>query len=446
MRMVKIDNTEITILQDEDIARYIKRIYASNEMRTLSKTGKSFDNVKHDSSLLAEFLVQYAISTGDLSSLSISKISKKFLERQEDFVKLTKSQCDIKTGKKAKQILFEDIVLPEVTNTWAKRLDIKEPYKIKDLMQIAQVAGLQSNNNVFHTHSFNSAILDEVEENGLNISKELFKEELKAFAPIGNQPYKTGVLNTCELSNASFSYASIVPERVKNILSGNSGAKEGQGEDETTKEFLTRCVKSNLDENTGLSSSQKNKMLSDSEKIIDFYYGHQSASIAIIKQNEQITTKKPNAENMLVGALSAFKSKPITSRMYMKLPLEYRQKLNGVLLNKNRTEAINDLDTIINQIRGQNPEYEGIVDNILSYIFGDAFCRVSLNNFMQSFGDGYDIEEGKIDRDKFAIATYQDPAKMFSYYKSAEHKAQTKGQPHQYIKNAQHIVDGQNEI
>ena len=106
MRMVKIDNTEITILQDEDIARYIKRIYASNEMRTLSKTGKSFDNVKHDSSLLAEFLVQYAISTGDLSSLSISKISKKFLERQEDFVKLTKSQCDIKTGKKAKQILF----------------------------------------------------------------------------------------------------------------------------------------------------------------------------------------------------------------------------------------------------------------------------------------------------------------------------------------------------
>ena len=93
MRIVNINGVDITFLQDEDIARYIKRIYASAEMRSFAQSGKSFDGVKGDTSMLAEFLVQYAISTGDLSGTSISKISKNFINRQADLKKLIMSNA-----------------------------------------------------------------------------------------------------------------------------------------------------------------------------------------------------------------------------------------------------------------------------------------------------------------------------------------------------------------
>ena len=32
---------------------------------------------------------------------------------------------------------------------------------------------------------------------------------------------------------------------------------------------------------------------------------------------------------------------------------------------------------------------------------------------MQSFGDGYVVEDGKLPRESFAIASYEDPVKMY---------------------------------
>lgn len=419
MRTVKIDDINITLLQDEDIARYIKRIYASPEIKTLIQTGKSFDSVKNDSSMLAEFLVQYAIATGDLSSSSISKITKQFLSRQDDYIKLLRSQCDLNTGKSAKQILFEDIVMPTVIDRWEKELKLEHPLKLQDLSKVLSVVKLQSRNNVFHTHSFNSAILQEVEENGLDISKEFFKEELKQFQPIGNQPYKTGVLNTCELSSASFSYASVVPERVKNILSSDL-LDERQQKNESVQQYLSRCVDKKLARLESLPEDEKKKLKLSSDKIIDFYYGHQSASIAVIKQTREVERSIPNLDNNIINAIGIYKTKPITSRMFFKLPKEQKMQINDIIKNPNAEDALKKIDEVLLQIKKEHPELEGDVDNLISYIFGSAFCGSALNNFLQSMGDGYDIEGGKIARDKFAIATYQDPAKMFSYYKSLQ--------------------------
>ena len=441
MRKVNINNSVITLLENEDIASYIESIYLSQEMVELSKQGKSFKGVKQDSSILAEFLVRYAIATGDLSSESISKISKKFLERQEDFAKLTLSKCNIKTGKAAKQILFEDVVIPEIVDVWAKKVGIKEPYKLKDQSKIASMVALQSQNNEFRTHSFNSAILEDVEKNGLDISKELFKDELQAFMPVGTQAYKSGVLNTCELSEASFGYASIVPERVKNIL---SSGHDDQQVDETRHEYLTRCIDENL-ANSNLSPLQKSKLKADSKKIIDFYYGHESASIAIIRQNNKINSTFRNCNPNMVSALSDFIRFPATQKMFNNLPADYRQKIKGLLTGRDANDAIKQLDMIFEEIRQNNPECGQIINNITSYVAGSVFCSKALNNFLQSTGTGFNIEGGRIDRNKFAIATYQDPAKMFSFYKSTQHKIQTKGPTHPYI-HTQNCHDSQSEF
>lgn len=443
MRIFRINNTNITILKNEDIAGYIKKIYASEEMRKITTDGKSFDNVKNNSSMLSQFLVQYAISTGDLGAKSITNISKKFLQRNEDYIKLLNSNCEDKTGKSPKQVLFEDIVVPEITNYWSQKMGMREPLKISDLSKIASIVGLQCKNNKFRTHSFNTAILQEVEENGLDISKELFKDELKALMPIGNQPFKTGVLNTCELSDVSFGYASVVPERVKNILSDGSHKK--QEIDETTKEYLTRCVDENLGKSPNLSFNQKEKIKKDSEKIIDFYYGHQSASIAVIKQNESIEANLPNYNINIAQSIGTYRTKPTTSRMFYKFPKEYKEELIEISKMRDSREIIAQLDDVINRFRLTNPEQEDSINDLISYAFGDAICRNALNNFLYINGNGYDIEGGKIDRSEFAIATYQDPAKMFSYYKSMQKKLQTNGPTRPYIKNIQQVLDSQSE-
>ena len=61
-----------------------------------------------------------------------------------------------------------------------------------------------------------------LKKEGLDISKEKFKEEYAILRNVGLfQPYQTGNLLFCELSKASFGYAQYAPERLIYSLGGN---------------------------------------------------------------------------------------------------------------------------------------------------------------------------------------------------------------------------------
>ena len=421
MQKININGNEITSLSHEDMADYIKRVYDAKEMKSLSQNGKSFDQIKQHSSMLAEFLVQYAIATGDLSDESISRIASNYLTNFGDYISFMRNNCTTETGKSAKHLFFEEVVMPELITTWADKLNIQKPISVVNLSKIASVIATQSQNNAFRTHSFNSAILPSVEENGLDISREMFKEDLKQFTPVGNQVYKTGALNTCELSQASFTYATIVPERVRNIMSGNCNRQ--QQEDETLAEHLSECVSSSLENNPNLTVDEKRKLKNDSEKIIQFYYGHTSASIAVIKQERKPVAAPANCDVSIMYALSTFLRCPQSRKISPKPSIEFKRQLEALAKEIKSQDILERLDTLLNETRQTSPETENFIQSLKKYIFGDCLCRQSLSHLLHSTADGFDIEGGKINRADFAIATYDDPAKVFSYERSQARKS-----------------------
>ena len=366
--------------------------------------------------MLAEFLVQYAISTGDICEDSIIRISKNFIDKMSTYDHLQQSKVEDKTGKSSKEVLFENIVMPEIIQKWGTKLNLNRQLSLKDFSQILSAVSLQSQNNEFRTHSFNSAILPYVEQNGLDISRELFKEELEDFATVGCQPFKTGVLNTCELSQSTFGYASIVPERIRNTFTFGDLHLSKQ-ENETLASYLKRNVDVKLEKNNILDDSRKLEMRTNAYKIIDFYYGHTLASVAVIKEKKALITQPLESRNSMLSALSTFLNKPETQKIFMKLTQSCREQL--ITLSRSRDpHAIEKLDEVFDNARTESLEQEQIIQQIKSFICGYALCRRGLNNFTQSLGTGYDVAGGKIDRSQFAIATYDDPYKLHSLYKS----------------------------
>ena len=67
-----------------------------------------------------------------------------------------------------------------------------------------------------------------------------------------------------------------------------------------------------------------------------------------------------------------------------------------------------------------------IISNTIIYIILIAMSIVWLLPIawlvLQSFGDGYVIDGGKLSRDRFAIATYEDPVKNYPLNRVKENK------------------------
>lgn len=67
---------------------------------------------------------------------------------------------------------------------------------LEDRVKIQEYVYIRNRNNSFYTHCFPGALLEEVSTNGLDISRELFKDEYKILATCFETPYKTGELNS----------------------------------------------------------------------------------------------------------------------------------------------------------------------------------------------------------------------------------------------------------
>lgn len=415
MGSVQIKNKKITLLSNEDMAGFIHRMYRTIDVKSIMRLSRSAADVRVYTAELSEFLVQYAISTGDISNNAICKISQKFIQNIQRHDELN-SNVQYNMGRMAKEILFEEIVMPEIIQYWGDKLQLNHKLSLKDVAQIIDAVYLQSKNNVFHTHSFNYAILPEVKQYGLDISREKFKPELLRFAPAGRQVYQTGVLNTCELSDTTFGYASIVPERVKNTF-WEPGIEQRDGE--KLSDYLMRCVDHKL-ANLDATYSEKCIMKNDAYKIIDFYYGHTKASIAVIRQDKGIVEKDVNVAEWMASAIFSFVHYPHTNEIFSTLSKGNREQIKGI--KGTEPDALELLEKALNDAGREGDKQKMAVSKIKEYLCGYCMCRYALNNFTRSMGDGYVIREGKIDRSKFAIATYEDPYKLYPFYKSRENK------------------------
>ena len=406
MEKIKACDYLITKFSKEDIASFIEMIYKNEMFTKYIESISNFDKAKSVSARLAEFILQYTISTGKLDDQTINEIVSRFKEHYDDVCK----NHDYKNSKTSiKEELFQETVEPLIFDQLCKELGFTIPLSMSDSIKVLKVIKLSSHNNKFLTHSFNSAFLDDYLKNGIKLNN-VFSNEVSNYIKLsgGNQPYKMGVLCTIELSESSFSYADIVPESIRNIYS-NGKIKDG----ESMQEYLLRSVQTKVGD-LKCSDGEKVKIIADSEKVIDFYYGHNSNSIAVIDNNNGIISNDDiqyfTIINSMLNFIYEYKRK---TNKEERIDDEKIKNLETLLRSEIRNaseDSVKRIDLLLEEIRGIKSG-DKFVKEIKSYAICNYTCTSCLCNFEQSFGDGYEVEGGFLPRDKFAVATYESPVK-----------------------------------
>ena len=180
MQKIKWDKYEIEKLSKEDISSYFEMAYNNpvvknmlNDSPTLSRATSNFQN-------FGNVLQAYVTATGDMSEEMVEKLAKDFAEYSD---KIYQSSNNSKID--GMQVFFADHVLPAIMQHHMQKQAMKEPLTLEQTAVILNSIELNCANNRFHTHSFNGALLNEIQTNGFDINKELFQEEYKILRSVG---------------------------------------------------------------------------------------------------------------------------------------------------------------------------------------------------------------------------------------------------------------------
>lgn len=396
------------IITNEDMANYMTMVFGLEELHNGYCRGPEYAN--NTFSQVGNYLAKYYISTGDSSIESAKTLVQMYLEhRGNDFI------------KKYYMPFCESTVAKELNINASGMMDLSSRIRIHDF--IAE----RNANNRFYSHCFPGALYDEVNENGLDIHKEMFKEEYKELEKCFKTAFQTGNLNYCELSAASLGYATMgMPERATFSIGGNIHQNMG----ESRYDACIRTLKENLlkeVEKGHVAQEEYDKLQEAGTHIIDFYCDNPMGCVAffrseLTKDTPRDATRRINVEGKYISAIkglsSAFKDTFI-EKVLQDVEDENKQNPGNEITNYQK--AINTIVDIM-------PEFENVID--------DIFCN-NLGNYevanLRHGGnaDGYAIEGGKLDRNNFAITRFKLPSSIAleNQVQVAEHSSSVASDP-----------------
>lgn len=406
------DAIELVDISEYEMADYISRAFSAESVKQMLRKE---DTIGLSEDLFQKFgniLQAYASATGDLSDKSINSLAND-LSKHKDILR---QPYDRKTKLDGEKIYFSKYVMPKIIENYAMRMKIEQPLSLSDACKILAAVETNCKNNCFRTHSFNGALLPEIKKNGLDIHKEMFVEEFNILSSADmRQPYQKGNLLFCELSKASFGYALRAPERL--FMSLHRPDSE-QKKDQSTNEFLTQRLQDNLSENSNLSSNDKQKVFTAGKKIIDFYFGeHNKSAIAFIKlKHSPVSAASEKYKRMyslslsysLSNSLSKFLDKNNDSTMKE----DYKKAVEAFKADKNTQKLFDFVD----KFNKKYPEND-ILKRETEQFMIDSMTTFALNNFSYNGNaDGYIIDSGKMPRDQFALAEFDNPIDVYVQY------------------------------
>ena len=390
-------------ISKEELASYIE-LFSKNSSFKEAVVEETYSATKTNCDMLSDFLVRYAISTGDLSLQSIENISKDFLIKNHEMNKQRENKTLLEIQKEdekrtRKNRLFDSVVSNKIIECYTTQFSIKAPISSHNMAKIINAIAIQNGLCKFNTHSFAGALYDDVSKNGLDISREYFNEEFKSLNKLTNSPYKIGKLCYCELSEASFDYLHMSPERLWMALAG--GEKQCNGE--TKKEFAVRLLLQKL-ENSSFTNEEKNKIYTDTIKMIDFYCNTDDVCMAIMEEKYE----KP----LLFDYTNSIMNE-IIFRLVNKIPKEYITQLKEIKDDKNIQNPLIKIEQILNEVNQISEESAKVVNDVKNDIMFESLTKRCLNNYENVNANGYEAEGGKISIDQMAIAKFPDISQEF---------------------------------
>lgn len=407
MKKITIGSDVINKLSERDMADYFERAFNNNHVQDMIRTSSSLSSVKSNFQNFGNILQAYVSSTGDISDEMIEKLVSDF-EKHSDKIS-SRVNSDKLDGA---QLYFAEYVMPHIIKHHRPDYDNQQKLSLEETSDILRKIRLNCRNNRFKTHSFNGALLDNVKKNGLNIHREMFKNEYATLENAGLfQPYQKGNLLFCELSKATFGYALYAPERLFMSVCPSEGQKDTQ----FISEYLSEGLSQRLSEKK-LSPEAYQKAFDAGEKMVDFYFGqNKNSGIAFMSDSPNIVTQdKEYCPNELTYAFNDyfFKSK-------LK---DFCDKNNNPSLYESFTAALDEIknakkftkmDVCIKKFDAQYPDshlFEKPVHNAVI----KAVTNSCLNNFTYNGNaDGYRIDGGKLDTEEFSVATIPNPVDLY---------------------------------
>ena len=399
---------EIKKLSLDDIAGYFERAFNNPVVKKMLNNSPSLSKASSNFEHFGNMLQAYVTSTGDLSDTMIETLANDF---EKYSYKISQS---VNTSKiDGKQMYFADHLMPYIMQHHMDRLGLKEPLNLEQTTKVLKSIRLNCANNQFLTHSFNGALLEDIKRDGLDIHKEKFKKEYAILQSIGIfQPFQTGNLLFCELSKASFGYAKYTPERLAMSLAGDINSHD---EYHTINEYFTESFKSCL-QSKNLSTEQYSNAFTAGKRMIDFYFGKDIKSVIAFKESSRriYTEENDYAHAELKYALTDWMlSSKIEKQCLDKNLQELNDEFKKAVEDIKSTGSYKKMDDFIIKFSAQFPD-DKIFQTILKNAIIKAVTNHCLNNFTYNgCADGYIIDGGKLETDKFSLAVIPNPIDQY---------------------------------
>lgn len=372
-------------ISNEEMTSYLNLAYNSEIFNRIVSSAKSEGTAASYFQKVGNAIAKYYISTGDNTLEGINDVCNLFMQSYLN-------------GS------FDDKFMELIISKCAKEIGIEKIPTIGEKTTIVNLVATRNLNNKFYTHCFPGALYGTVKQNGLDISNEMFKEELGLLEKYFKTGFKTGKLCYCELSEASLSYATqSVPERVKFALGSSILFTK-----ETKYESFLFSFRNNLIQLVQVGKLAKddfNTVYSAGKKLIDFYCKNENSAIAVFRKNAQ--PKEAYSINL-------FKGFAVDSSIRNTF---FANKLQRILIDcqNNPNNMAKILDDGLNELEKICPDFKQVAEKVLNdeLIFQMKIRAVA--NFMHGgYADGYEIESGKLLPSEFAITVCPCPIDMWN--------------------------------
>lgn len=408
-----INDFPIKKISKEELSRYIGMAFNSPKYKEILNRSMNMNEAFQSYQALGLYLTTYAVASMDLSSASVDFILDRFLKHREE-IKLQNKNYSLTDSNK--KIFFEKEILPCLTQIWKAKLSLEGHMKLNDILKIEEAIYLQCKNNQYYTHSFNGALVKDVEKNGLNINSEFFQKEYQDLSKLsGDTSFKKGCLCYCEMSEGSFGYAVYSPERLHMILDHYSLKQKN---DETIYEYYERCLHYKMENNEhNLTEMEKIEIEASAHKIFAFYLGQGKSAMAIIERDSEIKDTTLTKRSMYTDFLELKWKLRRVMRNDEELNILY-EKVKQLFL-EGKDSSILELENFIQLYQCKYPNKTDMQEFITGH-FSRTLMEICLNNYLYAgFGDGYTAPNGVIERDEFALVTFDNPCDLYAKHRKA---------------------------
>lgn len=403
METREFEGVEYKVIDPQDLADFIEKVYKNETFRAFLLGQRTKGRCEQTTDRLSDLLVKYYLATGDDSEKQIEAIVESFASHPVDYRNIG-GPNDVKYHN------FRYGVYPFVVDYWKNELG-KDELSFADVQEIITIVATHSAINTFETHSFNGALKESVETNGLNINNEMFKDNFEYLSRMTSSAYEVGNLYVCNLSESSWGYMHHSPERLWMTIGSSDIVRESG---ETDNAFAKRSLDDVLAKHVGVyEENYLDEARVRAEEMIDFYTQSDDVCMAIRRKGTpNIEASYANSEERVKRMLIYGFGLPGNIQRYF--PKELTSKLNDIVLHGGDRGTLQDIEDLINEMKLASPDKAEKLDLFIEQVFSANMATYGVTNYMHpGNSDGFKIEGGYLPRESFALATVKDPSREY---------------------------------